>query len=109
MHRLAVATGAMLPNLLIIDSPMKNISERENRTQFEGFHQLLYELAAGELAETQFILIDKEHCPPENPAEFTRSLLPRHMKVDDENEPPLIGYYRDHLRDENDNETETTV
>jgi hypothetical protein len=32
MHRLAVTTKAVLPNILIIVSPMKNISERENRT-----------------------------------------------------------------------------
>lgn len=98
IHRLAVSTGAVLPNLLIIDSPMKNISERENRTQFEGFHQLLYELAAGELSETQFILIDKEHCPPARA--FSRNLVVRHMRVDDENEPPLITHYRDHPDDE---------
>lgn len=98
IHRLAVSTGAVLPNLLVIDSPMKNISERENRTQFEGFHQLLYELAADELCETQFVLIDKEHCEPEEG--FPRSLVVRHMKVDDENEPPLIGYYRDHPADD---------
>lgn len=96
IHRLTVSTGAMLPNILIIDSPMKNISARENRTQFQGFHQLLYELASGELSDTQFILIDKEHCPPLRPDEFIRTLQVRHMKVDDPSEPPLITYYRDH-------------
>jgi len=75
---------------------MKNISERENRAQFEGFHRLLYELASGELGDTQFILIDKEYCPPECEKKFTRTLVARHMKVDDKNEPPLITYYRDH-------------
>jgi hypothetical protein len=94
MHRLAVSAGAVLPSLLIIDSPMKSISERENRTQFEGFHQLLYELAADELRQTQFVLIDKEHCEPETG--FPRTLVVRHMRVDDENAPPLISYYRDH-------------
>ena len=37
VHRLAARVKAPLPELLIIDSPMKNISERENRSQFEGF------------------------------------------------------------------------
>ena len=96
LHRLAAKTGAILPTVLVIDSPMKNISERENRAQFEGFHSLLYELASTELSETQFILIDKELCPPPSHGEFTRSFSSRHMRVDDENEPPLIGYYRDH-------------
>ena len=105
IHRLAVSTGAVLPNLLIIDSPMKNISERENRTQFEGLHQLLYELAAGDLSETQFILIDKEECLPERT--FSRELIVRHMRVDDENAPPLIRHYRDHPDDEASNDANT--
>lgn len=93
VHRLARQIGAVLPTLLIIDSPMKNISERENRTQFEGFHQLMYELAESELAETQFILVDKEFCPP--PATFGGEVVSRHMRVDDDIEPPLIPYFRD--------------
>lgn len=92
LHRLAAATGADLPKLLIIDSPMKNISERENRAQFEGFHAMLYEIGMSELRETQFILIDKEFCPPAKP--FNRILKDRHMRVDSEEFPPLIPYYR---------------
>ena len=97
-HRLAEEVGAMLPTLLIIDSPMKNISERENRRQFEGFYNLVYELATGELSSTQFVLIDKEYLPP---PEGTVSPLQRHMKplesdtpVEDHEHPPLIPYYR---------------
>ena len=86
-HRLSCELNAMLPSLLVIDSPMKNISERENRTQFLGFHQLLYELADSELRDTQFILIDKEFCPPDGEYEF--DLQSRHMRVNDEQEPPL--------------------
>jgi rubrerythrin len=99
IHRLAVQIGAVLPTILVIDSPMKNISERENRAQFEGFHQLLYELASGELNSTQFVLIDKEYCPPQESSRFSRKAITRHMKVDDKNEPPLITYYRDHQRE----------
>jgi len=91
-HRLSRELNAMLPSLLVIDSPMKNISERENRTQFLGFHQLLYELADSELRDTQFILIDKEFCPPDGEHEF--DLRSRHMRVDDAHEPPLIRSYR---------------
>ncbi len=92
VHRLATELDATVPSLLIIDSPMKNISERENRTQFEGFHQMLYELARNELSGTQFVLIDKEFCPPES--EDGLAMVSRHMKVDDAEEPPLISYYR---------------
>lgn len=92
IHRLAAEIDANLPTLIIIDSPMKNISERVNREQFEGFHALLYELADGELRDTQFILIDKEYCAPKGNS--TKKLMLRHMKVDDEAFPPLIRYYR---------------
>lgn len=93
VHRLARKVGSVLPTLIIIDSPMKNISERENRTQFEGFHEMLYELASTELQDTQFILIDKEYCPPND--KHTVAVKARHMTVDRESEPPLIPYYRE--------------
>lgn len=92
VHRLAVEIKALLPTLLIIDSPMKNISERENREQFEGFFEMLYDLCSTELKGTQFIVIDKELCaPPEN---FEPTFNSRHMKPNDEIYPPLIRYYR---------------
>ena len=93
VHRLSAQLGTILPSLIVIDSPMKNISERENREQFEGFHQLLYYLAIEELAGTQFILIDKEFCPPDD--EYGVSITSRHMMVDSDEDPPLIPYYRD--------------
>jgi hypothetical protein len=92
IHRLATEVSALLPTFLIIDSPMKNISERENRIQFEGFHQLIYELAADELSETQIILIDKEYCAPVENIDVKVSV--RHMTPDNSEFPPLIPYYR---------------
>lgn len=91
LHRLAVGVGAPLPELLIVDSPMKNISERENRQQFVGFYQLIYELASGELENTQFVLIDKEFSSPPLDAPF--DLAVRHMRPEDRQNPPLIPYY----------------
>lgn len=93
-HRLAAEIDAMLPTFLIIDSPMKNISERENKDEFEGFHKMLYDLAQTELSNTQFILIDKEFCAPTNQAEI--SVKVRHMTPDDTENPPLIKYYQGH-------------
>jgi len=93
-HRLAVKINAVLPTFLIIDSPMKNISERENREQFEGFHKMLYELAEKELSGTQFIMIDKEYCPP--PENVMVKVNVRHMTPEDDNNPPLVRYYRGH-------------
>lgn len=92
IHRLAVEIGAMLPTFIIIDSPMKNISERENRQQFEGFHELVYDLATSELETTQIILIDKEFCAP--PDDINIEILVRHMTPDDDSNIPLIPYYR---------------
>ena len=99
VHRLAVEVDTLLPTFLIIDSPMKNISERENREQFEGFFEMLYDLSNSELKGTQFILIDKELCPP--PEGYEPSFAERHMKPNErggepkENPyPPLIGYYQ---------------
>ena len=70
---------------------MKNISERENCEQFEGFYRLLYELKEDELHSTQLVLIDKEYSAPILPYRF--SLAERHMRPGDAENPPLIPYY----------------
>lgn len=92
LHRIAAQLHAPLPELLIIDSPMKNISERENRAQFEGFYRMLYQFNAGELRGTQFILIDKEFFPP--PGNLAAGVTNRHMQPDSNEHQPLIRYYR---------------
>ncbi len=92
IHRLATECGVALPSLLMIDSPMKNISERENQDQFSGFHEMLHELAVNELRDTQFLIVDKELFTPA--AEFPRKFSSRHMKPNDEEFPPLIPYYK---------------
>lgn len=94
IHRLAVETKASLPTFLIIDSPMKNISERENEETFRRFHNLVYQLAATDLIGTQFILIDKEFCEPDESLDIT--IATRHMTPDNNEFPPLIKYYRGH-------------
>ena len=91
VHRLATQLSAPLPELLIIDSPIKNISERENREQFKGFYDLVYELKANELSGTQIILIDKEYSPP--PPRLGIEVCARHMRPGDREHPPLIPYY----------------
>lgn len=92
LHRLVAEIGGILPQLIIIDSAMKNISERENFEQFKGFHDLLYDLSQTELKETQIILIDKEIFSP--PPEFSRNFKQWHMMPDSDEFPPLIRYYR---------------
>ncbi|PDT50052.1 MULTISPECIES: hypothetical protein [Sinorhizobium] len=92
LHRIAAQLHAPLPELLIIDSPMKNISERENKAQFEGFYRMLYRLNAGELRQTQFVLIDKEFFAP--PDDLAAGVANRHMQPDSDEHQPLIRYYR---------------
>lgn len=92
VHRIAARLEAPLPELLIIDSAMKNISERENRDQFEGFYRMLYKLKVGELASTQMVLIDKEFLAPD-PSQAL-DVLDRHMQPDSVEHEPLIRYYR---------------
>ena len=60
IRKLAKEIGAQIPTLLMLDSPMKNISERENRDQFAAFHKMLLELSVKELANTQIFVVDKE-------------------------------------------------
>ena len=92
LHRIAAQLHAPLPELLIIDSPMKNISERKNKVHFEGFYRMLYRLNAGELRQTQFVLIDKEFFAPTG--DLSMGVTNRHMQPDSDEHQPLIRYYR---------------
>lgn len=92
IHRLTAGTQSALPSLLIVDSAMKNLSERENREIFESFFVMVYELAESELRATQFIFIDKEYAPP--PEGFSTTVKNRHMVPGSNEFPPLIPYYQ---------------
>jgi hypothetical protein len=100
VHRLASEIGALLPSVLIIDSPMKNTSERQNRDQFEGFINMLYDLSQTELADTQFVVVDKELFAP--PGQYSRVFSSRQMQPNERGKdprknphPPLIPYHQD--------------
>jgi len=92
VHKVAAENSLPLPTYLIIDTPMKNIGEDVNRDIFESFYQLLYELSAGPLRNTQFIIIDKEYIKPDDPEGI--DIFERFMTPDDPEHPPLISYYR---------------
>lgn len=91
LHRLAASKGAALPSLLMLDSAMKNVSERENRELFRDFYTMVYELAVSELQSTQFVLIDKEFFPV--PDGMKINVRSRHMAPGSIEDPPLIPYY----------------
>ncbi|MGQ8879620.1 hypothetical protein ACUTR7_19060 [Delftia sp. NA_296.1] len=92
LHRFAATRATALPTLLIIDSAMKNLSERENWEIFQSFFTMVYELAKTELAKTQFIFIDKEF--PEPPNKSQLKVKSRHMAPGDTENPPLIPYFQ---------------
>lgn len=101
IHRLAAKKNIDLPSFLLIDTPMKNISERENKDIFEGFYKLIYKLYSGELKDKQLIIVDKEFYSPDGtPYEeyfkITEKLKVVHMTPDEPENPPLIKYYRGH-------------
>lgn len=91
LHMLAIKIGSSLPTFLMLDTPMKNISEREDITIFERFYSLIYELSENELKKIQFIIVDKEFYEPQN---TELEILNRHMTPDVDDHPPLIPYYR---------------
>ena len=94
LHRLAAKNGETLPTFLIIDTPMKNTSERENKDVFVGFYHFLYKLIKTELKGRQIIIIDKEYY--KDPEEQISDIVVRHMTPDSSDAPPLIPYYSGH-------------
>lgn len=91
LHRLnAQLSGGRLPSVLIIDTATKNVSSLENPEVVSSFYRLVYELSITELRDTQFLIIDNEFTPPQPDMEV--SMLKRHMKRGDPENPPLIPY-----------------
>jgi hypothetical protein len=91
LHEVAAKRNLPLPSFIIIDTPMKNISEDVNRSIFESFYTYLYRLAEGPLSNTQFIIIDKEYFAPKIE---TLNIRERLMLNNDPAYPPLFrGYF----------------
>ncbi|RZJ15498.1 MAG: hypothetical protein EON50_01590 [Acidovorax sp.] len=89
LHRVCARAGdARLPPVLIIDTPTKNVSSVENPEVISAFFRLVYELAAGELVETQFVIIDNEFNAV--PDDIDLSIRSRHLINGDPKNPPLI-------------------
>lgn len=91
LHRLCARMGgAHLPSVLIIDTPTKNVSSIENPAVIAAFFCLVYELAAGELAGTQFVIIDNEFNAV--PEDIQLDIYSRHLVNGDSTNPPLVPY-----------------
>lgn len=80
---------SILPQFIIIDTPMKNISEREDKELYENLYLFFEKLFTnrGKLHEVQLIIVDKELPQVFN----TEDLMCKHMT----NEEPLIPYVKE--------------
>jgi hypothetical protein len=88
IHKVAARNRLPLPSFLIIDSPARNIDKDVDSKVFDSYYSYLYELANGDLLDTQFILIDNYYAPaPDNV-----KIIKRYMTRDDPHYPPLISY-----------------
>jgi hypothetical protein len=93
LHRTAAQRALPLPRLIIIDSPMKNITPDINREVFRNFYTELYRLLEDELESWQCIVIDQTLFEP--PATL-EDHLERLLTKNDPDHPPLISYYHGH-------------
>lgn len=65
IHAVALERGMPVPNVLIIDSPTKNISEDENPQLVQSLYREIYRLARDQDAsQLQFLLIDSDLVRP---------------------------------------------
>lgn len=93
IHKTAAEKGLTIPQVLIVDSTMKNITPDINPLVFKNFYKELYRLLNAELIDWQCIIVDQTFSPFEG---FKSGTFERKMVVDDPEHPPLIGYYRGH-------------
>ncbi len=90
LHKTHAENGLPLPNFLIINSPMKNITPDVNRNIWRA--KELYHLLGNQLRGWQLIIVDQTYYPPPRDIGPSQDRL---MLRDREEHPPLISYYRD--------------
>src|SRR5206468_871817 len=65
IHEVALERGLPVPNILIIDTPTKNISDDENPELVKSLYSEIYRLANERLnGGVQFVLIDSDLVEP---------------------------------------------
>ena len=92
LHRTAAQKDMPVPSLLIIDTPLKNITPDINPELVTAFYKYLYEVAETDLRRHQIVIVDQLLVLPalESPLDFVDRL----MTESDPDHPPLISYYR---------------
>ncbi|XQU07661.1 DUF3732 domain-containing protein [Halomonas sp. LY9] len=90
VHEVALDNDMPVPNILIIDSPTKNISEDENPELIHSLYNEIYRFASSKSSHgMQLLLIDSDLVKPE--FEFPDFLQKR--MAGEPNAPSLISYY----------------
>jgi DNA repair exonuclease SbcCD ATPase subunit len=90
LHKTAAERNLPVPRLLIIDSPMKNITPDVNPAIFQSFYHQLYSLLAGALSDWQCFIIDQTYLAPTS---VSLVVFQKLMTQHDPGHPPLISYY----------------
>lgn len=93
LHLTAAENSLPIPRLIVIDSPMKNITPDINPDIFEHFYKELYRLLSNELSDWQCVVVDQTFCPFEG---FKDGVVERKLTKSDPEHPPLISYYTGH-------------
>lgn len=91
LHRTAAIKGMPVPSLLIIDTPLKNITPDINPELVAAFYKYLYRIAETDLLNHQIVIIDQALVEPS--PESALDFVDRLMTEDDPEHPPLISYY----------------
>lgn len=91
LHRTAAEHDLPVPTLLMIDTPLKNITPDINPELVQAFYRYLYEVAEGDLSDHQVIIVDQLLVEP--PQDSSLAFSDRLMTEDDPENPPLISYY----------------
>jgi uncharacterized Zn finger protein (UPF0148 family) len=90
LHETARERGMPVPNVLVIDSPTKNISDDENPELVQSLYREIYRIAStGNGDATQFLLIDSDLVEPEDQL---RGFVQRRL-AGEPDAPSLIPYY----------------
>jgi hypothetical protein len=92
LHRTAATNQMPVPSVLIIDTPLKNITPDINPELVNSFYQYLYAKAEEDLYEHQLIIIDQLLVGPS--IESSLKFSERYMTTGDPEHPPLISYYQ---------------
>lgn len=90
LHEAARERGMPVPNVLVIDSPTKNISDDENPELVLALYREVYRIARARNGQaTQFLVIDSDLVEP---AEALPGFLQRRL-AGEQDAPSLIPYY----------------